>query len=38
MPQELREEVQARTLSFDAAVDEFLRCATVTPRNAHNAC
>jgi ankyrin repeat protein len=24
----LREEVQARTLSFDAAVDEFIRCAT----------
>jgi hypothetical protein len=24
----LREEVEARTLSFDAAVDEFLRCAT----------
>jgi hypothetical protein len=25
---ELREEVEARTLSFDAALDEFLRCAT----------
>ena len=24
----LREEVEARTLSFDAAVDEFVRCAT----------
>jgi ankyrin repeat protein len=24
----LREEVEARTLSFDAAVDEFIRCAT----------
>ena len=24
----LREEVDARTLSFDAAVDEFVRCAT----------
>ena len=24
----LRDEVEARTLSFDAAVDEFLRCAT----------
>src|SRR5215469_13084331 len=24
----LREEVKARTLSFDAAVDEFVRCAT----------
>ena len=25
---ELREEVEARTLSFDAAVEEFIRCAT----------
>lgn len=25
---QLREEVEARSLSFDAAVDEFLRCAT----------
>ena len=25
---ELREEVETRTLSFDAAVDEFVRCAT----------
>lgn len=25
---ELREEVEARTLSFDAAVEEFVRCAT----------
>ena len=25
---ELREEVEARTLSFDAALEEFLRCAT----------
>src|SRR5262245_41951607 len=24
----LREEVESRTLSFDAAVDEFVRCAT----------
>ena len=24
----LREEVESRTLSFDAAVDEFIRCAT----------
>jgi hypothetical protein len=24
----LREEVEARTLSFDAAVEEFVRCAT----------
>src|SRR5262245_33596357 len=24
----LREEVESRTMSFDAAVDEFLRCAT----------
>ncbi len=24
----LREEVEARTLSFDAAIDEFIRCAT----------
>src|SRR5262245_33327615 len=24
----LREEVESRTLSFDAAIDEFIRCAT----------
>lgn len=35
---DLREEVEAPSLSFSAAVDEFVRCATETRKSTHCGC